>query len=246
MHSYAPYAHAHCLPPDKPPSQTQLAGAPLLEPSPSTPAPAGAYRPERLVRTDARALTLDAYLSATQRTPQAGAGGEAAQSDPEPGVAAAGRLGSEASVAGHRGTEASTAGGEYDKGVPAPTPATATAQRFAAPPSRPKASRGSGGEGAFAFMPTALEIGGLGAAPPPGAAPGPEADPGPPGADALATPATQSSQRQLQRLSGAGTGGTGRRSEASASLLSIQTLLDDVDRNAHPGAVAGRWEGNRR
>ncbi|RMZ53804.1 hypothetical protein APUTEX25_003943, partial [Auxenochlorella protothecoides] len=214
--------------------QTQLPGAPVIDvagPSQSQP---NAYRPERLVRTDAKALTLDAYLGQTQTQADGGNDG------PRPSVSpATGRPGEVAACPEARSGGVSQ-GRPIDtqedgqvalaaaNGSPCPSPHRPGVYPVRRPRTMPgphTLQSATEAEGPYAFMPTALEIGGL-------LAPGPTS---PEEADAMPSQATAPG-RQLQRRAVTRTG-SGRRSDAGESLVSVQEMVQEVQASAHPGLV---------
>jgi DNA mismatch repair protein MLH1 len=132
-------------------TQTTLPGAGAVAPPPALAAAGGkpAYRPERLVRTDARAQTLRAFF------PAEGGGGAATQA-----AAAAEEEGEPEEEGGEEG-DAEMEEADAEAGPRG----AARGAAAAAPPARPRAAAaaagdGAAGDGAFAFMPTAMEIGG--------------------------------------------------------------------------------------
>ncbi len=131
-------------------TQTTLPGAGAAPPPPALAAAGGkpAYRPERLVRTDARAQTLRAFF------PAEGGGGTATQ-------AAAAAEEEEGEPEEESGEEGDAEMKEADAEAEAGPRGAARGAAAAAPAARPRgAAAAAAGDGAFAFMPTAMEIGG--------------------------------------------------------------------------------------
>jgi DNA mismatch repair protein MLH1 len=175
------------------------------------------YRPDRLVRTDARAQTLHAFLgAATQQAAAAGqeaggsAGGAAAE-DLEQAGAAAMETDDVQRVEGAGGSE------EAPRGAAATAAAAAAAAAAAQPAARRRRGGGGGaaalgGDDEFAFMPTAMEIAGAGAA----------------AAQIQTQPATQTLGRPVRhRLNPAHAAGLG--------LASVEALLAEAERSPHSG-----------
>lgn len=233
-------------------TQTQLPGAPLADVPPSqTPAASQGYRPERLVRTDARALTLDAYLvtntdEGSQQEERQTQGGFSQQEGRESNemrkeLDAQGSLHSPHNGTQRSGEQMSTRRQEQEEeevhcssGLklaegaqstsPDATPQTAGPARNNPPASslatlkRPRRLfLASEGPDPFACMPTPMEISNA-------------ANP----ARTEQTPVS-GSQRVLRRRPSGGHHSSGRRSEVSSSLASIEALLGQVKASSHQG-----------
>ncbi|KAL6772457.1 MLH1 [Auxenochlorella protothecoides x Auxenochlorella symbiontica] len=214
--------------------QTQLPGAPVIDvagPSQSQP---NAYRPERLVRTDAKALTLDAYLGQTQSQADGGNDGPRPSASPatgRPGEVAACPEARSGGVSHGRPIDTQEDGQvalAAANGSPCPSPHRPGVYPVRRPRTMPAPhalQSATEAEGPYAFMPTALEIGGM-------LAPGPTS---PEEAGAMPSQAAAPG-RQLQRRAVTRTG-SGRRSDAGESLVSVQEMVQEVQASAHPGLV---------
>ncbi|KAI7838887.1 hypothetical protein COHA_007352 [Chlorella ohadii] len=198
-------------------AQTLLPGAPLVE-APATEEAPRYYRPDKLVRTDAKAQTLHAFLGVSQHntpppasTPQQVQQAQQAQQQQAQNEATAM---DEDRPAQHDGL------------APPAMAAAAAAAAAVVPAARRRAgpaAAGSVGAGAFDFMPTPMEIAGAGAAT---------------AGTAEASQPPAASQQQQQQQQGTQFVAPVRQQRATgpgSSLASVRALLAEAESRPHTG-----------